>query len=84
MVDIELVGYLGGGIIAISLIPQVIRSWSTKSTKDISLHWTIVYLSGLLLWISYGVGISSMPLMVMGSIEASLAASLLYLKLRYG
>ena len=37
---IQLTGYLAGFIIAISLIPQVIQAWKTKSTKDISLPWT--------------------------------------------
>lgn len=84
MSDIELVGYLGAGLIAVSLVPQVLRSWKTKSTKDISLQWTLIYLSGLLIWIYYGFGISSMPLILMTSVEAALAASLLYLKMRHG
>jgi MtN3 and saliva related transmembrane protein len=84
MVDIELIGYLGGGIVAVSLLPQVIKSWQTKSTKDISVIWNSIYLSGLLVWIIYGFGISSMPLVVMCSVEAALATSLLFLKFRYG
>lgn len=82
--EIELIGYLGGGIVAVSLLPQVIKSWQTKSTKDISVIWNSIYLFGLLVWITYGFGISSMPLMIMGSVEACLAASLLFLKFRYG
>lgn len=82
--DIELIGYIGAGLIAVSLIPQVLRSWKTKSTKDISMQWTLIYLSGLLIWIYYGFGISSMPLILMTSVEAALTASLLYLKLKYG
>jgi MtN3 and saliva related transmembrane protein len=82
--DIELIGYLGGGIVAVSLLPQVIKSWQTKSTKDISVVWNSIYLSGLLVWIIYGFGISSMPLVVMCFVEAALATSLLFLKFRYG
>ena len=84
MVDIELIGYIGAGLIAVSLVPQVLRSWKTKSTKDISIQWTLIYLTGLIIWIGYGFGISSMPLILMTSVEAALTASLLYLKLRYG
>ncbi len=82
--DIELIGYIGAGLIAVSLVPQVLRSWKTKSTKDISIQWTLIYLTGLIIWIGYGFGISSMPLILMTSVEAALTASLLYLKLRYG
>lgn len=81
--DIELIGYLAGAIVAISLTPQVIKSWKTKSTKDISITWTLLYLTGLTLWVIYGFGITSYPIMITVTIEALLAISLLILKLKY-
>lgn len=81
---IELIGYLAGIIVAISLIPQVIKSWKTKSTKDISVMWTLIYLTGLILWIVYGIGILSFPIIIFVSVEALLAISLLMLKIKYG
>ena len=79
MVTIDLIGYLAG-----SLTPQVIKSWRTKSTKDISVIWTLIYLTGLTLWIIYGIGIASFPIIITITIEALLALSLLILKLLYG
>jgi uncharacterized protein with PQ loop repeat len=35
--DIEIVGHIGAAIVASALVPQVIKSWKTKSTEDISL-----------------------------------------------
>ena len=84
MLYIELIGYLAGIIVAISLIPQVIKSWKTKSTKDISVMWTLIYLTGLILWVIYGIGILSFPIIIFVSIEALLAISLLILKIKYG
>lgn len=84
MIGIEIVGYLAGLLAAISLSPQVIKAWKTKSTKDISILWTFIYLSALILWIIYGVGIGSNPLIFMVIIETSLALSLIALKLKYG
>ncbi len=84
MLNFELIGYLAGFIIAVSLTPQVIKAWKTRSTKDISITWTALYLAGLSLWIIYGFGIGSLPLMIAVSIEALMAVSLLILKLRYG
>jgi len=84
MLSIEIVGYLAGIIVAISLTPQIIKAWKTKSTKDISVAWTLIYITGLILWVIYAVGIKSYPLMFMATIEALLAFSLLVLKLRYG
>ena len=84
MLYIELVGYFAGIMVAISLIPQVIKSWKTKSTKDISVMWTLIYLTGLILWIVYGIGILSFPIIIFVTIEALLAISLLILKIKYG
>ncbi len=35
----ELLGFAAGSFVAVSLLPQAIKSWKTKSTKDISLLW---------------------------------------------
>lgn len=80
---IGLIGYLAGIVVSISLLPQIIKSWKTKSTKDISIMWTLIYISGLILWIIYGFGISSFPLMLTVTIEISPAISLLILKTIY-
>jgi len=84
MINFEIIGYLAGFIIAVSLTPQVVKAWKTRSTKDISITWNLFYLVGLSLWIVYGFGIGSLPLMLMVSFEALLAISLLILKVKYG
>lgn len=83
MINFELVGYIAGFIVAISLTPQVVKAWKTKSTKDISVAWTLIYIIGLVGWIIYGFGIQSFPLMITVTIEILLAVSLLILKVRY-
>ncbi len=84
MDPIQLIGYVAGLIIAISLAPQVIKAWKTKSTKDISLLWNIIFIFGLALFLIYGVGIGEVPIMVSGSVEIALAISLVIAKLKYG
>jgi len=72
MSDIEFIGYLAMITVAISLTPQVIKSWKTKSTKDISTTWTTLYVIGLSLWLIYGIGIWSLPLVFASIIEGLL------------
>lgn len=79
--DIEIVGHIGAAIIASALLPQVIKSWKTKSTEDISLLWNSLLLIGLIIFVIYGYGINSMPIMIFTTIEVSLTLSLLVLKL---
>lgn len=82
--NIDLIGYFGMVVIAISLIPQVIKAWKTKSTSDISIVWNSIYVFGILIWLVYAIGISSQPLLLSCIVEGSLAFSLLILKVRYG
>ncbi|MBI5001906.1 hypothetical protein HZC31_00820 [Candidatus Woesearchaeota archaeon] len=45
MIFIDILGYVAGILVVISLVPQVIKSWTTKSTRDISLSRYIMSLS---------------------------------------
>ncbi len=81
---IDILGYVAGVLVVISLLPQTIKSWKTKSTKDISLWRYIIYVVGLILWITYAVIIKNGPVAVMNGIGLILAVSILGLKLKHG
>ena len=55
----DLVGYLGGIFIMISFVPQVIKSYKTKSVADLSIWMIIATFVGTLFWIIYGFLIGS-------------------------
>lgn len=81
---VEVFGYAAMVLIPIALAPQVIKSWKSKLTKDISLAWTTVYVLGLLCWLVYGIGMGILPLAISAVVEILLAGSLMFLKLKYG
>jgi MtN3 and saliva related transmembrane protein len=83
MNEVEAVGYLAGLLVSISLVPQVLKTWRTKSADDISLIWTIVLMSGLVLWIVYAILKRILPLTVFASIEFSMALLLCLFKLSF-
>ena len=80
----EIIGFIAGILVASSLLPQVIKSWKTKSTQDISLVWSITSLVGQIMWIFYGIIIGSYSLVIMSGITFLMAISVLFLKLKYG
>ncbi len=80
---IDLLGYFAGILVVISLLPQVIKSWKTKLTRDISLMRYIVYAVGLVLWIVYALVVKNGPVAVMNSIGLIFALIILFLKLKY-
>lgn len=45
----EALGYLGGGILAMCLVPQLVKAVRTRSTGDLSIAWCVLYMIGLAL-----------------------------------
>ena len=80
---IDILGYVAGALVVVSLLPQFIKSWKTKSTKDISLWRYIIYAIGLILWITYAILIKNGPVVLTNTVGLVLAVSILYLKLKY-
>ncbi len=81
--NLEIIGFLGGFLVTISLLPQVIKSYKTKSAKDISIAYTLILITGLGLWVLYAILNSIIPLAIFASVELLITASLLILKLKY-
>ncbi len=84
MLSADIVGYLAGFLILISIVSQIVKSWRTKSTKDISLLRYLIYILGVILWLVYGAILKNGLMILVNSINLLLASSVLYLKLKYG
>ena len=81
---IDIIGYIAGFLILISIIPQIIKSWKTKSAKDLSLLRYLIYVSGVVLWLVYGIVLKNGPMIIVNSINFILACSVIYLIIKYG
>ena len=79
----ELIGYLGGIFIMISFVPQVIKSYKTKSVSDLSLWMIIATLVGTIFWVIYGYLINSKPIIVMNIIFGVIVLFQLFLKIKH-
>lgn len=83
MDSVEILGFVAGIMVALSSLPQFIKSLKTKSTKDVSLLWLLVNITGQGLWIFYGYFKASPSLMVMSTITFFMVMAVLVLKLKY-
>ncbi|NJD55806.1 MAG: hypothetical protein FIA94_05295 [Nitrospirae bacterium] len=79
-----LLGMAAGTLTTVSFLPQVIKTWKTRSTKDISTGMFSLFCAGIFFWILYGFSISSLPVIVTNIITFILAFIILVLKLRNG
>jgi len=79
-----IVGLIAGAFTTISLLPQVIKTIKTKETKDISMATYIILISGMLLWIVYGVLIDAPPVILANAFSLLLALIVLIFKIKHG
>jgi len=76
-------GLIAGTLTTAAFVPQVVKTWRTRSTHDISLGMFALFNTGLLLWLVYGVQIGSLPIVLSNVVTLMLALVILFFKLRY-
>jgi len=80
---ITIIGLIAALFTTVSLLPQLIKVYKTKSAKDISTGMFILFGSGVLLWFVYGVFVNDLPIMVANSLAFIQAAVILFFKAKY-
>lgn len=78
---IEYIGVIAGMLTTLSFLPQVIKIWRTKDVTSISLLMYSSFCLGVLLWLIYGVVISSFSLILTNVVTFMLASCILFLKI---
>jgi MtN3 and saliva related transmembrane protein len=78
----ETIGAVAGLLTTIAFLPQVVRTWRTRSTEDISALMFVLFCSGVALWLVYGLMIAALPVVLANAVTLVLAGSILVLKLR--
>jgi len=79
----ELIGLIAGCLVSVSFLPQLIKSWKTKSLNDITYSTTLINVGGQILWITYGIRMQAVSLIIMSSVTLIMTLSLFVLKFRY-
>ena len=80
---IDLFGFLAALLTTIAFLPQLYKTWKTKSADDVSLVMLILFITGLVCWIIYGLKINSIPILVANIITFIFNFSILVLKISY-
>ncbi len=79
-----LVGFGAGLCTTVAFLPQVIKTWKTRATRDISLATYLVFTLGVALWLCYGLLLRDPTLVLANFVTLVLAATVVVLKLRHG
>jgi len=80
---IIIIGLLAGTLSIIAYIPQVWKTYTTKSAKDLSMKWLVLTLTSAILWFTYGILSNSLPLIITSAFTATMNSSLVIMKIKY-
>lgn len=80
----EILGFIAGALMTVGFVPQVWRLYKLKSAKEISLPFTLLFLIGTVLWLSYGILRGLPPVILWNGITLFLGVAMLFAKLKYG
>ena len=77
------IGFFAGFCTTVAFIPQALKVWRTKSTKDISLLMFIIFTTGVLSWLIYGITIADAPIIIANAITLILSLFILFYKIKF-
>jgi len=79
----QIIGLTAGILTASSLLPQLIKTIKEKEAEDISLVMLMVLLSGISLWIYYGIRRDDFPIIITNSFSLLLNVIMIFLRIKY-
>ena len=80
---VTVIGLVAALFTTISLLPQLIKVYKTKSTKDISTGMFALFGGGVLLWFIYGLLTRDLPIIIANSLAFVQSVIILVFKLKF-
>ena len=81
---VDAIGWAAGVLATICMLPQVLKSYRTKKTRDISWGYLSILGFGMALWVIYGLMISSIPVFAGNIVCGAFVLALAWLKAKHG
>ncbi|SMO93010.1 SemiSWEET family sugar transporter [Ruegeria faecimaris] len=80
----HLIGGAAAVLGTVCWLPQTLKTWRSRETKDLSMPANLLILATLSLWLIYGVMIAAWPLILGNVISILLVSAIVIAKLRFG
>ncbi len=75
-----ILGLLAAGLSTVSFVPQAVKCWQTRQTRDISLTTYLFLVLGNVVWLGYGASRGDFPIVVTNVIVGVTGLSIILLK----
>ncbi|MBC1239733.1 MULTISPECIES: SemiSWEET transporter [Nostoc] len=80
---LTVLGLAAATLTTIAFLPQMFKTWQTKSAKDVSFVMLITFISGVFLWLIYGIYLKALPIILANSVTLLFNLIILWLKIKY-
>ena len=78
-----MLGFLAGFLTTISFFPQVVKTWKSRSTSDLSLGMLSCFSVGVICWLVYGLLLQETPMIFWNAVTLVLVLIILFMKLKF-
>jgi MtN3 and saliva related transmembrane protein len=79
----NIVGYAATVVGTCLMLPQIIKSWKTRSVRDLSFGMVVLYFFNCLLWLTYGILLGAPPVVIANGIGLLISIVQVGLKMKY-
>jgi MtN3 and saliva related transmembrane protein len=76
----NLIGAVAGTLTTIAFVPQVLKTWRTKRADDVSMGMLLLFTTGVLLWMIYGLMTGAVPVIAANGVTVVFAIVMIVLK----
>lgn len=83
MNDLDVLGYVAGALTTAAFVPQLVKTWRSRSAGDLSYGMMAVFSTGVALWLVYGIVLESWPVILANATTLVLSLAILALKIRF-
>ncbi|UOB16272.1 SemiSWEET family sugar transporter [Abyssalbus ytuae] len=80
---VEILGLIAAVFTTSAFLPQVYKTWRSRSAKNLSLTMYLVFFTGVMMWMVYGFLIDSLAVILANIVTGFLTLILIYFKIRY-
>ncbi|MCU0335310.1 MAG: SemiSWEET family transporter [Chitinophagaceae bacterium] len=80
---VDIVGHFGSFLSSVTFIPQVYKTWKSRSAGDLSLLMMLIVTTSTIVWLIYGIALMLWPVIIANSIICALSVLLIVFKFSF-
>ncbi len=80
---IDFFGHVGSFLSSVTFIPQVYKTWKSRSAGDLSLVMMLIVFTSTIVWLVYGIALNLWPVIIANGIICGLSLLLIVFKLSF-